>query len=47
MSPADEQDGNVDEVVLSLEGQVTHPIAHLYHLEGLEGGSYLVPLGAV
>ena len=44
---ADEQIGNVDEVVLSLEGQITHLIAHLYELEGLEDGRYLVPLDAV
>ena len=47
MSDADEQIGNVDEAVMSLEGQVTHLIVDLDDLEGLEGGRYLVPLDSI
>ena len=46
-SDSDDSIGNVVEVVIDMEGEVTHLIAHLYDLEGIESGAYLVPVSAV
>ena len=47
MSGTDERLGDVSEVVLNLDGKVTHLIAYLYNPDGLAGGAYLIPMDAV
>lgn len=47
MERADEQIGDVVDVVFNIEGAITHLILDLNDVEGVEAGRYLVPVGAV
>lgn len=43
----EERIGNAVEPLMTREGYVTHLIAHLYDVEGLEDGRYIVPFDAI